>query len=129
MRIAVTYENGNVFQHFGHTEKFKLYDIEDGQIKTEQIVDTNGQGHGALSDFLTDNKADILICGGIGNGAQSALNTAGIKVFGGVSGETDSAVKDYISGNLKFDVNIHCDHHEQSHCNENKHNCSGNRSE
>lgn len=126
MRIAVTYEDGNVFQHFGHTEQFKLYDIENDQIKAEQIVNTNGQGHGALTNFLTDKKVDILICGGIGNGAQSALNMAGIQLFGGVSGNADNAVKDYISGNLKFNTNIHCDHHEREHCSENKHNCSGN---
>lgn len=129
MRIAVTYENGNVFQHFGHTEQFKLYDVEDNQIKAEQVVNTNGQGHGALADFLTDKKVDILICGGIGGGAKSALNEAKIQLFGGVSGEADSAVKDYIAGSLKFDANVHCDHHEHEHgehCNENKHHCSGN---
>ncbi len=129
MRIAVTYENGNVFQHFGHTEQFKLYDVEDNQIKTEQIVNTNGQGHGVLADFLTDKKVDVLICGGIGGGAKSALNEAKIQLFGGVSGEADNAVKDYIAGNLKFDANVHCDHHEhehKGHCNENQHHCSGN---
>lgn len=127
MRIAVTYENGTVFQHFGHTEQFKLYDVENSQIKTEQIVDTNGQGHGALADFLTDKNVDILICGGIGGGAQSALNEAGIQLFGGVSGNADNVVKDYIAGNLNFDPNVHCDHHSHGdHCNENKHHCSGN---
>ena len=72
MRIAVTYENGNVFQHFGHTSQFKIYDIENGQVVNQQIVDTNGQGHGALAGFLADAKVDVLICGGIGGGAQAA---------------------------------------------------------
>ncbi len=70
MRIAVTYENGEIFQHFGHTEQFKLYDIENSQVVRSQIVDTNGQGHGALAGFLTEAGADVLICGGIGGGAQ-----------------------------------------------------------
>lgn len=130
MRIAATYENGNIFQHFGHTQQFKLYDVENNQIKMEQIVDTNGQGHGALADFLADKNVSILLCGGIGGGAQAALNTAGIQIFGGVSGNADDAVKDYLAGSLKFDPDVHCDHHDHhehgDHCNEEKHNCSGN---
>ena len=86
MRIAVTYDNGNIFQHFGHTSQFKVYDIENNQIINEQIIDTQGQGHGALATFLNNAQADILICGGIGGGAQNALAQAGIKLFGGVMG-------------------------------------------
>lgn len=111
MRIAVTYEGGNIFQHFGHTEQFKLYDIEDGQITGEQIVDTNGQGHGALAGFLTNAGVDALICGGIGGGAQAALAQAGIQLYGGVAGSADEAVQAYLAGNLGFDPNVHCDHH------------------
>lgn len=91
MRIAVTYESGKVFQHFGHTERFKIYDIEEGKIMGEQVVDTNGSGHGALAGFLADLKVDSLICGGIGGGAQMALAQAGIRLYGGVSGEADEA--------------------------------------
>ncbi|MCD8321326.1 MAG: DNA-binding protein, partial [Oscillospiraceae bacterium] len=79
MKIAVTYENGQVYQHFGHTEQFKVYDVEDGKIISSQVVGTNGQGHGALAQVLTGLQADILICGGIGGGAQNALASAGIK--------------------------------------------------
>ena len=117
MKIAVTYENGNVFQHFGHTKQFKLYEIENNQIKMEQIVDTNGQGHGALADFLKDKKVEILICGGIGGGAKSALNLAGIQIFGGVSGNAENAVKNYLAGKLNFDPDVHCNHHGHGdHC-------------
>ena len=91
MRIAVTYENGEIFQHFGHTEQFKLYDVEDGRIVAEQIVPTNGSGHGALAGFLKAAQADVLICGGIGMGAQNALAEAGVKLYGGVSGSADAA--------------------------------------
>lgn len=86
MRIAVTYENGEVFQHFGHSEQFKLYDVEDGKIVNQQVVDTNGSGHGALAGFLQAAKTDALICGGIGLGAQMALSDAGIKLYAGVQG-------------------------------------------
>lgn len=132
MKIAVTYENGQVFQHFGHTEQFKLYDVEDGKVTGSQVVDTNGQGHGALAGFLTQAKVDALICGGIGGGAQNALAEMGIKLFGGVSGSADEAVEAYLAGNLNYNPAVHCSHHEhehscgEHHCGENKHGCSGN---
>ncbi|MDD3253261.1 MAG: DUF134 domain-containing protein [Lachnospiraceae bacterium] len=133
MRIAVTYEDGQVFQHFGHTEQFKVYDIEDGKIVKEQVVDTNGQGHGALAGFLNHAQAEVLICGGIGGGAQAALADAGIKLFGGVTGSADEAVKAYLAGNLGYNPDVHCDHHEheaghscgEHHCGEEKHGCAG----
>ncbi len=112
MRIAVTYENGQIFQHFGHTEQFKVYDVEDGKIVHEEIVDTNGQGHGALAGFLFGGKVDTLICGGIGGGAQVALSEAGIKLYGGVSGSADAAVKAFIEGKLDYNPNVKCDHHD-----------------
>lgn len=115
MRIAVTYENGEVFQHFGHTAQFKLYDVEDGKVASSQVVDTNGSGHGALAGILQTLKADILICGGIGGGAQAALAEAGIKLYGGVSGSADHAVDALLSGALDFDPNVHCDHHDHEH--------------
>ena len=133
MRIAVTYENGNVFQHFGHTQEFKLYDIQEGKIVKEQVADTNGQGHGALSGFLKDAGVDTLICGGIGGGAQMALAQAGIQFFGGVSGSADDAIKAYLEGTLAYQPDVHCSHHGEGHtcgghshsCQEEKHGCPG----
>lgn len=134
MRIAVTYNNGEIFQHFGHTSQFKVYDIENNQIVNEQIIDTDGQGHGALATFLNNAQADILICGGIGGGAQNALAQAGIKLFGGVMGNADDAVKAYLNGTLNYNANVQCNHHGHGHscgghghaCHEDKHGCSGN---
>ncbi len=100
MKIAVTYENGQIFQHFGHTEQFKLYEAVDGKITHAEVVDTNGSGHGALAGFLMQHGVDTLICGGIGGGAQAALAEAGIKLYGGVSGDADAAVSALLSGNL-----------------------------
>lgn len=122
MRIAVTYENGEIFQHFGHTEKFKIYDVEDNSVIKESVVDTNGSGHGALAGFLTDNHVDVLICGGIGGGAQTALGDAGIALYGGVSGNADKAVNDYISGRLNFNPDVKCSHHDHEH-GEGNHTC------
>ena len=111
MRIAVTYENGEIFQHFGHTEQFKIYDVQDGKIIASEVVDTNGSGHGALAGVLSALNVDALICGGIGGGAQVALKEAGIQLYGGVSGNADEAAQALAAGKLDFDPNVHCDHH------------------
>ena len=111
MRIAVTYENGQIFQHFGRTEQFKLYDVADGKIIKEQIVGTNGAGHGALAGFLKNAEADVLICGGIGGGAQMAMQEAGISLYGGNSGSADEAVAAYLAQTLVQNENPTCDHH------------------
>lgn len=121
MRIAVTYENGMIFQHFGHTSQFKVYDIENNTIVKEFVVDTMGQGHGALAGFLRNNDVDTLICGGIGGGAQNALKQAGVKLFGGVSGSADEAVKALLNGELAFNPNVHCNHHHHGE----GHTCGG----
>jgi len=115
MKIAVTYENGEIFQHFGHTEQFKLYTVEDNKVTQEQIVNTNGNGHGALAGFLQNAGADVLICGGIGGGAQVAIQNAGIKLYGGVAGKADDAVYALLNGTLGYDPNVHCDHHDHDH--------------
>ena len=112
MRIAVTYENGEIFQHFGHTEQFKIYDVEDGNIISSEVVDAGGSGHGALAGVLSDLKVDALICGGIGGGAQMALSDAGIRLYGGVSGSADAAAEALATGELDFNPNVRCDHHD-----------------
>lgn len=112
MRIAVTYENGEIFQHFGHTEQFKVYDIEDGKMVSSQVVSSDGSGHGALIGLLSDNGIDVLICGGIGGGAQAALANAGVKLYGGVSGNADAAVQAFLDDRLDYDPDVKCDHHE-----------------
>ena len=117
MKIAVTYENGQIFQHFGHTECFKLYEVEDGAIVGEMFLEPNGCGHGALAGFLKVYAVDVLICGGIGGGAQAALAQAGIKLYGGVSGDADTAVRALLAGELNFNPNVQCNHHhhEEGH--------------
>ena len=115
MRIAVTYENGQIFQHFGHTAQFKIYDVANGEIVRAEVVDTNGSGHGALAGFLMQLGVDALICGGIGGGAQMALAEVGIRLFGGVSGDADAAVNALIAGNLGYNPDLHCDHHDHEH--------------
>ena len=115
MRIAVTYENGEIFQHFGHTGQFKIYDVENGRILSSEVVGTNGSGHGALAGLLSALHVDTLICGGIGGGAQAALAAADIRLYGGVSGSADEAVDALLAGTLNFDPAVHCDHHDREH--------------
>lgn len=112
MIIAVPYENGQVFQHFGHTERFKLYGVKDGTVVTSQVADTNGSGHGALAGFLRGQGVTDLICGGIGGGARTALAQAGIRLYPGVTGEADQAAADLIAGKLAYDPDTTCAHHE-----------------
>ena len=128
MKIGVTYENGQIFQHFGHTEQFKVYNVEDGGVVSSEVVDTNGSGHGALAGVLNSLNVDILICGGIGMGAQMALAEAGIQLYGGVSGDADEAVEALIAGELAYNPNVQCNHHGHEHgeghsCGE--HSCGG----
>ena len=115
MRIAVTYENGSIFQHFGHTEQFKLYDAADGQVREARVEPTNGSGHGALAGFLSGLGVDVLICGGIGPGAQTALAEAGIQVCGGIAGDADEAVRAFLAGSLAYREDATCGHHDHDH--------------
>ena len=114
MRIAVTYENGNIFQHFGHTEEFKIYEVENGSVVSSEIVGSNGVGHGALAGLLEGKKIDVLICGGIGGGAQAALAEHGIELCAGASGNADQAVEAYLRGEL-VNTGANCDHHSGEH--------------
>lgn len=122
MKIAVTFENEQIFQHFGRTEQFKIYHVEDGKVVSSEVIDTNGKGHGALAGFLSDVGADVLICGGIGGGAQNALAEAGIQLYGGVSGQCDEAVQSFLAGRLNFNPDVKCGHHDQHHHDE-EHRC------
>ncbi len=122
MKIAVTYEDGNVFPHFGRTQQFKVYEIEAGKVKDAQVMSTNGSGHGALAGILSDWGVNTLICGGIGAGAQSALMEAGIQFYGGVAGNADEAVDALLAGTLSYSPEVHCDHHGHEH-HEEGHSC------
>ena len=104
-----------IFQHFGHTQQFKVYEVQDGAVVASEVVDTNGSGHGALAGVLRVLGADVLICGGIGGGAQMALQQAGIALYGGCSGDADAAVEDLLAGTLRFNPNVRCNHHDHEH--------------
>ena len=129
MKIAVTYDNGNIFQHFGRTESFKVYEVEDNKVVTSEVIGSNGVGHGALAGLLSDQSVDVLICGGIGGGAQAALAEAGVELCAGAEGDADQAVEAYLKGEL-ISTGANCDHHhhEDGHScgdHEEGHSCGG----
>lgn len=109
MKIAVTYLKGNVFQHFGKTEYFKIYEVENNEIIKSYVIDNNGITHCALIDYLKENNVDTLICGGLGYGAVSKLNELNIKLYAGVSGFADDAVKKLLNGSLEYDNSHTCE--------------------
>lgn len=117
MIVAVPYdvETGEVFQHFGKSQYFKVYALADGKVQDSAVYSTNGQGHGALAGVLAELEADALICGGIGGGAQSALAMMGIRLFNGVSGSADAAVEAFLAGQLSFNPDASCHHHDHDH--------------
>ena len=129
MKIAATYDNGNIFQHFGKTEFFKVYEVEDNKVVSSEVIGSNGTGHGALAGLLAEQGISVLICGGIGGGAQSALAEAGIELCSGAQGDADTAVDAYLKGEM-VSTGVNCDHHhhEDGHScgsHENGHSCGG----
>ena len=128
MKIAVTYDNGTIFQHFGKTEFFKVYETENNQVVSSEVISSNGTGHGALAGLLADQSVDVLICGGIGGGAQAALAEAGVELCSGAQGDADQAVEAYLKGEL-VSTGANCDHHhEEGHScgdHEEGHSCGG----
>ena len=121
MKIAVTCENNQVFQHFGHTPEFALFQIEEGKIIAEKIISSGEEGHGALASLLANEAVDVLICGGIGGGALNALSQAGIQVIGGAEGNVKEVVEALLAGTLQVRQNFHCNHHHHGE----GHSCGG----
>ena len=125
MKIAVTYENGEVFQHFGHTETFKVYEVKDGRIVSSELIGSDGSGHEALAGLLKERKINVLICGGIGGGAQAALEENGVELCAGAKGSADEAVEAFLRGELK-NTGANCDHHhEEGHSCHSEGGCGG----
>ncbi|MEG1880271.1 MAG: NifB/NifX family molybdenum-iron cluster-binding protein [Oscillospiraceae bacterium] len=128
MRVAVAYENGKVFQHFGHAEQFKIYDVINDEIIATEVVDVEGSGHSALSEWLRVQSVKKLVCGGIGTGAIRALTEDGITVYGGVKGDADTRVEQLFNGTLKFSTKPTCSHHDDDkahECGNHDHKCGG----
>lgn len=103
MKIAVPYENGQVFQHFGKAAQFKIYEAIDDEIISQEVVDTQGTGHKAMLDLMKEKQINVLICGGVGVAAVGGLLDAGIQILGGAEGSADEQVADFLGGKLHFE--------------------------
>ncbi len=125
LKVATTYEeeSGAIYQHFGHCKSFKIFHVSGKEITSAAVVSSGTYGHGGLATFLKNMGVEVLICGGIGGGAQNALKSAGIELYGGVNGNADLAVKAYLDGSLSYNPDVHCDHHD--HSNHHDHSCGG----
>ena len=127
MKIAATYEDGNIFQHFGRTQNFKIYEIENGTVKSSSVIDNGGFGHHDLATYLKNLGVETLILGNRGQGAIDALNAAGIKQIAGVTGSADEAVEKFLAGTLTGNPDAKCNHHGEHHDHhENEHGTQGN---
>ena len=121
MKIAVPYENGMIFQHFGKSTVFKIYNVVDFKVTDTQIVNSDVTGHTGLSELLRSNMVNCVICGGIGTGAKNMLNKFGIELYPGVAGMADNAVEKLLNGTLIYNLDSFCNHHHG----EEEHSCSG----
>ncbi|MBC8570329.1 NifB/NifX family molybdenum-iron cluster-binding protein [Zongyangia hominis] len=122
MKLAITTENNQVFQHFGKTKTFTVYTVEDGEIKGKGLLSAGDAGHSALVDVLRGAGVELLICGGIGQGAKDALTAAGLSFISGAAGDVDAVVRAYLAGELHDDPTAQCNHHH-GHGHEEGHTC------
>ncbi|WP_442871713.1 NifB/NifX family molybdenum-iron cluster-binding protein [Anaerocolumna sp. MB42-C2] len=113
IKIAVTVdENNNVFQHFGKSDQFKIYEICGEELVSKTTLSSNGSGHSELVTLLSAQKVNVLICGGIGMGAMEGLMEAGILVVPGANGDADVVTAAYLDGSLAEGTEANCDHHD-----------------
>ena len=113
MKIAITYdkETGNVFQHFGKTQFFKIYQIQDGKIVSSEVIDNGGNGHHELPPYLKALGIETLILGNRGQGAIDAIAASGLKEMPGITGNADNAAELFAKGELKPSFTAKCSHH------------------
>lgn len=109
MKIAITAESNNgldspVAQHFGHAPFFILVEIENGEVRTVQdVANPFLQGHqpGQIPDFIQQQKATVILSGGMGGRAIEFFAQAGIQAATGASGTVRQALENYLGGKQK----------------------------
>ncbi|MDP4181780.1 MAG: P-loop NTPase [Bacillota bacterium] len=114
MKIAIATEGPNVSAHFGKCENFTIAEIENSKVKSKVVVNTMGNQHGLLPDFLLSHNVNVVISGGMGGGAKQNLMSKGIEIITGASGSIDEVINLFLSGDLKSN-NAGCAGHEHSH--------------
>lgn len=99
--IAVPVENDRIFQHFGKSTKFRIYEIVGNAVRKSETLDTGGIGHEELALWLLTHGVNAVICGNIGPGSQGALMAAGIVALAGVDDAADDAIAKLLDGTLE----------------------------
>ena len=104
MIIAVSYKDGEIFEHFGHAEMFAIYrtNEQNTEILEKTIVEVKETGHQAVADLMDANGVDVVIVGNIGAGARQALAEYGIVAFAGFCGDSDDAAELMMRGQLPY---------------------------
>lgn len=119
LKIAVTTdEKGNVFEHFGHCNKFTIYEVEDSKLKNKEELTEIGSGHVEVANKMKELGVQVVICGGIGSSAMEMLMDYGILVVPGMQGDIDVAVASYLDGTSMTSTEANCSHHEEKHSEE-----------
>ncbi|MFA9397202.1 MAG: NifB/NifX family molybdenum-iron cluster-binding protein [Clostridiaceae bacterium] len=116
MKIAVAVEKNNVSGHFGFCEGFLVFDVEDNKIVNKNLLQNPGHKPGVLPKYLSENKINVIIAGGMGGSAQDLFKQNGIEVVVGVTGDVDAAVTNYISGSLKSTGSVCHEHVNEENC-------------
>ncbi len=118
MKIAVPVTSGNeVDGHFGHCELYGIYTISDTNEISEVGKMNSPEGCGCKSDIASVLAADgitVMLAGGIGGGAINVLNSTGIEVIRGCSGNADEVVRQYLAGSVT-DSGSSCHQHDAHH--------------
>ncbi|HJV79094.1 MAG TPA: NifB/NifX family molybdenum-iron cluster-binding protein [Paludibacter sp.] len=121
MKIAVpTKGNNQIDAHFGHCEFYKIYTVSDqNQIISEERMDSP-QGCGCKSNIAEVFKKEgieIMLAGGIGDGAINKLSARGVNVIRNCQGDVTEIVQQYLAGEVK-DGGSNCAAHGVGHeCN------------
>jgi len=107
-RIAFACEDDKGLQsemsmHFGRCACYTLVDVEQDEIKNVQVIaNPYFENHvpGVVPGFMNEQKADVMIAGGMGPRAVQLFQSFGIDVATGVAGKVENVLKAYLEGKV-----------------------------
>ncbi len=130
MKVAISTDHDCVSEHFGRCPSFTLISIENGQVKSKDILMNPGHLPGNIPKFLKEKGAECIIAGGMGDRAKGFFQEFGIKTIVGVQGKIDEVIIKLLEGTLEFGESLckpgggkgygldktECDHPHQDEC-------------
>ena len=116
MKIAMPKNEEVINQHFGKSKSFQIVTIEDSKVtETKELSAEKLQhNHGGLAGLLKEEGVNLIITGGIGQGALDSLKEENFEVIRGISGKIEDIINSYLNGELK-DTNVVCNHDHGDH--------------